>query len=180
MQRIIFVVIPIFLLLSLPVNADLVIKQTESHSVFKGVFLSVWSKLKAVSPSERQSAKSTVEYTAGLRGAETTETLIQPYWKDDLSQDQVFQTELKDYSQAQHLMNQGDLQASTQAFDSFIQQHEKSELVPNALFAQSLSYAGVCDIQMANAGMNKFIENYPRHPLVVDARQVVIQLQNQC
>ena len=32
MQRIIFVVIPIFLLLSWSVNADLVIKQTESHS----------------------------------------------------------------------------------------------------------------------------------------------------
>ena len=54
-----------------PLYAETVIKQTETepHSVFKGLMLKVWYKLKAVNPKTRDSAKSEIVYTAGIRGA---------------------------------------------------------------------------------------------------------------
>lgn len=64
---------------------DSAIKETETHNVFEGIFLSIWSKLKSLNPTQKQSAKSTTVYTAGIRGAENTETLLKPYWKDDLT-----------------------------------------------------------------------------------------------
>ena len=92
MKRLILLMLAVMALISGQVEAQkqLVIKQTETHSVFKGLFLSVWSKLRAISPLERQDAKSTTQFTAGIRGAEATDTLIQPYWQDDLSQDETF------------------------------------------------------------------------------------------
>lgn len=156
---------------------QVVIKQTDSHSVFKGFFLSVWSKLRAYNPQQRHDAKSKVVYTAGIRGAEATETLIQPYWKGDLTNDVEFQKELKQFTQAQQLMDKGDLQNSAQAFDQFIKQYEHSDLLPNALFAKSLSYAGLGNINEASLAMQQFVEDNPNHPLINDARQVLQQLK---
>lgn len=178
MKKILILIIPVLLLLSGQVTAaQVVIKQTETHSVFKGLFLSVWSKLRAFSPHQRQTAKATTVYTAGMRGAEATETLIKPYWKDDLSQDEAFQKELKQFSQAQQLMDKGDLKASAKAFDRFILQYGNSHLLPNALFAKSISHAGLGHKSEAKTTMKQFIELNPNHPLIADARQVIEQLK---
>ncbi|MDJ0834686.1 MAG: tetratricopeptide repeat protein [Gammaproteobacteria bacterium] len=178
MKRILFLLIPVLMLAAVPVQAQQAsIKQTETHSVFKGIFLQVWSKLKAISPQQRQSARSASTYTAGIRGEEATETLIQPYWKDDLSQDQAFQQQLESYSNAQQMLDKGDLQASSKAFADFIQQYAGSDLMPNALFGKSLSHAGLGDNEQAADSMNQFIQSYPKHPLNADARQILSQLQ---
>ncbi len=178
MRKILVLLIPVLMLSAAPVQAQQAeIKQTETHSVFKGIFLQVWSKLKALNPHQRQSARSTATYTAGIRGEEATETLIQPYWKDDMSQDQAFQQQLQSYNNAQQMLDKGDLQASSKAFGDFIQQYSDSDLLPNALFAKSLSHAGLGDKQQAVASMQQFIQSYPKHPLNADAQQILNQLQ---
>jgi len=170
--------LPILFLLSGQVLAQTtVIKQTETHSVFKGFFLSVWSKLRAINPHQKQTGRSSVVYTAGIRGAEATETLIKPYWKDDLSQNEAFQKELKQFSNAQQLMDKGDLQASAKSFDDFILNYANSSLLPNALFAKSISYAGLGNTAEATSAMQKFIDTNPNHPLISDAKQVIEQLK---
>ena len=160
-----------------PIQAQSIIKETETHSVFKGVFLNVWSKLRALNPHSRQDAKSTTVYTAGIRGAEATETLIQPYWKGDLSQDAKFQQQLSKFSQAQELMDNGDLEAAAKAFNEFISQYGNSSLAPNALFAQSLSQAALGKKGKASKGIKQFIDDNPNHPLIADARELLQQLQ---
>ena len=70
------------------------ITQSSSHSVFTGLFKTVWAHLKTLNPTQWQSAKSTQTYVAGIRGAESTDTLMKPYWKADLTQDEGFQAEL--------------------------------------------------------------------------------------
>jgi len=155
------------------VNAQSIIKQTETHNVFKGLFLSVWSKLKSLNPHSRQSGKSTVVYTAGIRGAESTDTLIQPYWKGDLSQDKKFQAELKQFTSAQQLMDNGELNDAVKAFDGFINQHASSDLLPNALFSKGICLAGLGKNEQASATINQFVEANPGHPLVEDAKQLL-------
>ncbi len=185
MKTLLMILIPLSIIYSAPSLAQTqsqsppqtVIKQTETHNVFKGLFLRVWSKLRAFNPQTRHEAKSNAVYTAGIRGAEATETLIQPYWKDDLSKDKKFQQELSKFSKAQQLMDNGKLDASQKAFTSFIQQYSNSTLVPNALFAKALCHAGLGKNAAAKASMQQFVNENPNHPLVADAQQVIAQLR---
>ncbi len=174
--------LPLLLLVAVPVSAQqptpqVIVKKTETHSVFKGLFLSVWSRMRAYNPSQRQSAKSSVVYTAGIRGAEATETLIQPYWKDDLTNDEAYQKQLAQFSKAQQLMDKGDLAGSVKAFDDFIKQYADSYLLPNALFGKGLSAAGIGNKSTASEAMQQFIDTNPNHPLIADAQQILQALR---
>ena len=157
-------------------QANTTITETTSHSVFKGLFQTVWAHLKALNPTPKQSAKTVPLYAAGIRGAETTETLLKPYWKGDLIQDEKFQAELQKFSMAQAKMDQGELQAAIKSFDSFLDEFGYSSLRPNALFAKSISLAGIGQKQRSLNTMRQFIDENPNHPLVSDARQVIDEL----
>lgn len=144
-----------------------------SHSVFTGLFKSVWARLRELSPSQKESANAEQVYTAGLRGAEATDTLLKPYWKNDLTEDPAFQTQLKAFSLAQARMDQGELSAAIDAFDRFLEVHGDSSLRPNALFGKSLSLAGAGESEAARTAMRQFLDENPNHPLAPDARQVI-------
>ncbi len=152
---------------------DTSIVEGASHSVFKGLFKSVWARLRELSPPERESANAEPDYTAGLRGAEATDTLLKPYWKNDLTEDPVFQSQLKEFSLAQARMDQGELSAAIDAFDRFLATHGDSSLRPNALFGKSLSLAGAGEVDAARTAMRQFLDENPNHPLAADARQVI-------
>ena len=152
------------------------IVESNSHSVFKGLFRSVWARLRSLNPSSRESASGEALYTAGIRGAESTDTLLKPYWKDDLTQDEEFQAELQKYSLAQLQMDQGELDAAVKSFDEFLKQYSGSDLRPNALFGKSLSLAGLGQNEQSLAAMRQFVEENPKHPLVADANQVIAEL----
>jgi TolA-binding protein len=167
---------------SISVNAPVIanattITESSSHSVFTGLFRSVWAHLKALNPTQRQSAKSTQTYVAGIRGAESTDTLLQPYWKADLTQDESFQEELGKFSQAQHKMDKGDLPAAVELFDDFLNEYAQSNMRPNALFGKSVSLASIGQNERSLIVMQQFIDENPNHPLIADARQVIETLQ---
>ena len=146
------------------------------HSVFTGLFKSVWARLKALNPQGQESANAKVVYTAGIRGAEATDTLLKPYWKNDLSQDEAFQAELTSFSEAQSRMDRGNLEEAVDRFDDFLQQYGNSSLRPNALFGKSLSLAGLGKQAESLALMQQFVDENPGHPLVDDARRVIDEL----
>ena len=152
------------------------IVETNSHSVFTGLFRSVWARLKSLNPSVRESASGEVTYTAGIRGAEATDTLLKPYWKDDLTQDEAFQAELQSYSLAQLKMDQGELDAAVKSFDDFLAQFGNSDLRPNALFGKSVSLAGIGQADQSLATMQQFVDENPSHPLIGDAQRVIDEL----
>lgn len=154
-----------------------VIVETESHNIFKGLFQSVWARLKSLNPSAQESANSAVVYTAGIRGAESTDTLLKPYWKDDLTRDEAFQVELEKFSLAQLKMDRGELDAAVASFDSFLDEFAKSDLRPNALFGKSISLAGLGQNKQSLATMRLFLEENPNHPLNGDAKLVIDELQ---
>jgi len=151
--------------------------ESNSHSVFTGLFRSVWAHLKTLNPKQWQSAKSTQTYVAGIRGAESTDTLLKPYWKADLTQDEAFQVELVKFSRAQHQMDKGDLQAAVESFDGFLSEYAHSNLRPNALFGKSISLASIGQSKRSMAVMRQFINENPNHPLVSDAKQVIDSLK---
>jgi hypothetical protein len=150
--------------------------ESQSHSVFTGFFQSVWARLKSLNPSMKESANSDVVYTAGIRGAESTDTLLKPYWKGDLTQDEEFQAELQKFSLAQLKMDRGELDSAVKSYDSFLDEYAQSDLRPNALFGKSISLAGLGDTQQSLETMQLFVDENPNHPLHGDANQVIQEL----
>jgi len=153
-----------------------VVVETNSHSIFKGLFESVWAHLRTLSPAQEESASAKTEYVAGIRGAEATDSLFTPYWKGDLTQNQSFQAELEKFSVAQAEMDQGHLGVAVRYFDQFLREYTDSALRPNALFGKSLSLAGIGETAESLAVMQQFIVENPAHPLVGDARKVIQNL----
>ncbi|MCP4877877.1 MAG: hypothetical protein GY896_20675 [Gammaproteobacteria bacterium] len=166
------------LMLTLPTAAQdtTTIVETSSHSIFTGLFKSVWARLKSLNPAQKESARSDVLYNAGIRGAESTDTLLKPYWKDDLTRDEEFQAELQMFSLAQLKMDQGKLEDAVGAFDTFLGEFGQSNLRPNALFGKSISLAGLVRKEESRNTMQQFVDENPNHPLIVDARQVIAEL----
>ncbi|MEM7561835.1 MAG: tetratricopeptide repeat protein [Pseudomonadota bacterium] len=164
--------------LVMPANAQdsAIVVNQEEHSVFTGLFRSVWARLKSLNPTAKQSAQSVQVYTAGIRGSEATDTLLTPYWKDDLTQDEDFQLQLETFSRAQLQMDQGKLDAAITAFDNFLGEFAQSDLRPNALFGKSISLAGLGKNEQSRQVMQQFIDENPNHPLVADAELVIGEL----
>jgi len=153
-----------------------VIKEVETHNIFEGMFLSIWSKLKSFNPTLKQSARSSMVYTAGIRGAESTDTLLKPYWKGDLTRDVQFQSELEQFDRAQQKLDSGELEIAATEFDQFLKQYTDSALRPNALFALGISLAGTGQLGASIDSMKQFIDENPGHPLVGDAEMVIDEL----
>lgn len=151
----------------------LVIQEDKSSSVLKGVFYQVWGKLRALNPSTAKSTKYRVIATAGIRGSESTESILEPYWKGDQSEDPVFVESLKLFNKAQYSVEQGDLQAASKNLDSFIQQYKNTQLYPNALFTKALVSGGQGDKATSIELMRTFIQSNPKHPLAADAQKVI-------
>jgi tetratricopeptide (TPR) repeat protein len=180
MKKILLVIcclsIPLFATVA-PAQDSTIVVETQSHNIFKGLFQSVWARLKSLNPSSKESANSEVVYTAGIRGAESTDTLLKPYWKDDLTEDEAFQTELQKFSQAQLKMDRGELDSAVKSFDSFLDEFAQSDLRPNALFGKSISLAGLGQNEQSLAAMRQFLEENPNHPLNDDAKLVIAELE---
>ena len=157
-------------------NNDSVVIKSEERGVFKGFLYRFWGKLRAISPRTASKSRRSVA-TAGVRGAETTNSIISPYWKDDNTDDPEYIKELTEYSKAQQMAEDGDLPGAVAALNSFIDNHATSDFKPNAQFALGISYGG---LGKNNEGVNvlkNFVNDNPKHPLVGDAQQLITELR---
>lgn len=159
-------------------NQDNIVRETRTDSVFKGTLYQVWSRLRTLSPKANieDAARSRVVVTAGIRGAESTDSALKPYWKDDRGDDEQYMRQLATYTAAQEQMDKGDLKAAAANLDKFMDEYPGSELLPNALFAQAMALAGMGDQEASIRQFNRFIKENPRHPLRADAEAVIKEL----
>ena len=182
MKKIAVILMMMFCVPALSVAAEQVTKksnvvvQKEQKSVFKGLLYRVWGKLRTLSPrmAKRNHSRSV---TAGVRGAETTDSLIDPYWKGDKTDDPEYVKELTAFHKAHQLAENGDLPAAVKAFSSFIDDHGDSDLKANAQFAMGISYGGMGQVKSSVNTLRAFVKENPTHPMVADAKQVIAELQ---
>ena len=183
MKKIIVVLMLMFCMPALSVAAgqankdSSVVVQKEQQSVFKGLLYRVWGKLRSLSPKMAQRNRSRSVITAGVRGAETTESLIAPYWKGDKTDDPDYVKELTAFNSAHQLAENGDLQSAVKAFSAFISDHGDSDLKPNAQFAMGISYGGMGQVKSSVDTLSAFVKGNPTHPMVADAKQVIAELR---
>jgi TolA-binding protein len=158
-------------------DSDQIIVKTEQKSVFKGLLYKVWGRLRALNPQANNRNRNRTAVTAGIRGAETTDSLISPYWMDDRTDDPDYIKELTEYTKAQQLAEDGNLPAAVKALSAFIENHGDSDLKPNAQFALGISYAGLGQNKAGVDELQLFVSDNPEHPLVADAKQVIAELK---
>ena len=154
-----------------------VVVQKEQKSVFKGLFYRVWAKLRTLNPKVSQRNRNRSVITAGVRGAETTDSLIDPYWKGDKTDDPAYIKELTEFHNANQFAENGDLNSAVKAFSSFINDHSESDLRANAQFALGISYGGMGNAKSGVNTLRAFVKDNPDHSMVTDAKQVIAELQ---
>ena len=149
------------------------IQKVKSTNSFENILREMWGKLRSIAPKIASDSQARQTQIAGVRGAESTGTLLKPYWKGDRTTDQDYRRELVVYNEAQHQSDVGNFSSAISGFSSFIKTYSKSSLRANAQFGLGLSYSGAGSKQKSISALNRFIRTYPRHPLNADARQMI-------
>ena len=143
-----------------------------------GLLGELWAKLRAAAP-RAQTSQATVSttVTAGVRGAEATESELKPYWMGDREQDPAFRAERQALQTAQEYADAGRYGDAARAFDTFLETYPKSPLAPNARFGSGLSYAALGDKARAIAAFEAFLKQDAQHPLARDAERAIAMLR---
>lgn len=159
--------------------AGSVVYKNESTSVFKGLLYQVWGRLRSLNPQlETNKTRQRSVATMGIRGAETTSSIIEPYWKGDKTEDKEYVAELTKYTRAQQFAEDGDLDKAVVELSAFLEEYQDSALKPNAQFALAISQGGLGDTGNSKRTLEDFVDDNPGHPLVSDAKQVMSSLDS--
>ncbi|HYA47636.1 MAG TPA: tetratricopeptide repeat protein [Burkholderiales bacterium] len=149
---------------------------SQGDSALKNVLRELWVRLRAVGPRQpTQVTSHTV--TAGIRGAEATESELRPYWKGDREQDPAYRAEQQELKSAQDLADAGNFAEAAKAFGAFADAHPRSPLVPEARFGAALSQAAMGEKARATSGFESFLKQNPQHPLARDAERALAALR---
>ena len=150
--------------------------QSQGAVVLQNVLREVWVRLQAMTPRQpRRIATATA--TAGIRGAEATESELRPYWKGDREQDPAYRAERQALLSAQDLADAGKFAEAAKAFDAFVDAYPKSPLAPQARFSAALAQAALGDKARAISAFEAFLKQNPEHPLASDAERVLAALR---
>ncbi len=158
--------------------AGVEIRKVDEGLSVKRVFSRLWAKLRAYvpKPGMRQAATKRTQI-AGVRGAESTGSQLQPYWKGDRTADPSYVEQVEAFYAAIELADGGRLQAAAKAFSAFAAAYPDSDLSPHAQFALGLLYIELGNEQQGVKALRTFARSYPSHPLAADAQQMIEQLQ---
>lgn len=142
------------------------------------VFSRLWARLRAYVPTAGlQAAVTQSTQIAGVRGAESTSSQLEPYWKGDQTTRSSYVREIKAFRAAMELADTGELAASVREFNAFAKTYPESSLKPNVQFALGLAYGEMGQNEKSIAALKSFVQAYPAHPLANDAWKMIKQLQ---
>ncbi len=159
-------------------TTNLEIQVVEEESAAKRLFSRMWSKLRGyVGRSEQSTMAGGRTLIAGVRGAETTTSGLQPYWKGDRSEDPDYIKEVDTFLDAMELADAGKFEQATRALNAFSDSYPDSSLDPNVQFALGLVYGQLGKNAEGVAALESFAKRYPEHPLVSDAEELIQVLQ---
>lgn len=149
-----------------------------ARSDFRIVLGEMWAKLRAVSP-RLQSGQPvyTQTVTAGIRGAEATESELKPYWRGDREQDPAYRAEHQALQAAQKLADDGKFAEASKAFETFAEAYPRSPLASEARFGKALAQAMLGDKSAAIASFESFLKQDAQHPLAKDAEIALAALR---
>ncbi|MBE9502679.1 MAG: tetratricopeptide repeat protein [Proteobacteria bacterium] len=173
----------IMLIFTLFLSADLISVNYQSQvnagqSVEKKSTLSmfdrIWMKIRSLSPKKKR--RTTESAVAGVKGREKGSEELAPYWKGE--KESTLDKEVDKYAIADDLMEQGKFSEALIAFDSFREEFPLSRFIANARFSRELCLLKMDQKDAAIKGLKEFIDDYPEHELIPDAKDMIAALNN--
>ncbi len=149
------------------VAADQQQKKNNTYQVVKSersFFSSLWSRIKRVIP-RRHIARNTTTAVIGVRGAETTESALQPYWQGDLTSDPAFRNDVKQFDDGTKLCESQTPTKGTETFEQLLKTTNSDMLKANTMIALASCYAEHGDEAKGKAQLQAFLDKYPKHPM---------------
>jgi len=141
-------------------------QKSSSYQVVKSersFFSSLWSRIKRIIP--HQSNRSTTTAVIGVRGAETTESALQPYWEGDLASDPAFKSDIKQFDDGTKLCESQKPEKGTEAFEQLLKTTENDMLKANTMIALASCYAEHGNEAKGRSQLQTFLKQYPQHPM---------------
>ncbi|MDQ6974697.1 MAG: tetratricopeptide repeat protein [Mariprofundaceae bacterium] len=148
-------------------------EQQREHSFFH----SIWSKMKNIMPRRHSNANHHVTAVIGVRGAETTETALNPHWEQDLASDPVFQSDIKSFETASGLCETGDVSEGTREFEGLVETSSFQSIQSNGLLALAACYDQQGDQMKSLAYLKSFAKKYPKHPMTKDVLAFIASVE---
>jgi len=130
----------------------------------KSFFSSLWSRIKRIVP-RNHTARNTTTAVLGVRGAETTESALQPYWQGDLTSDPSFRNDVKQFDDGTKLCESKTPAKGTETFEQLLKTTDSDMLKANTMIALASCYAEHGDEAKGKAQLQAFLDEYPKHPM---------------
>ena len=134
-----------------------------------GFFGKLWDKIQSAAPKPK-AVDITKTAVMGVRGAETTETAIRPYWDHDLSEDRRFQEELKTFKQASKECQHGKARKGADELTVLADNSPYAIIQANSLLALAACYHQLKKQHLADKRLRLFIKKFPNHPSAKDVK----------
>ena len=127
-------------------------------------FGSLWGKIKRIIP-RKHSTENTATAVIGVRGAETTESALKPYWDGDLTTDPAFRNDVKQFDDATKLCESKTPSKGTDTFEALLKSSSNEMLKANTLIALASCYGQQGDEAKGRERLQTFVVKYPKHPM---------------
>ena len=130
----------------------------------RSFFSSLWSRIKRIVP-RKHTTRNTTTAVLGVRGAETTESALQPFWVGDLTSDPAFRNDVQQFEDGTKLCESTTPEKGTEAFEQLLKTTESDMLKANTMIALASCYAEHGDEAKGRTQLQAFLEKYPKHPM---------------
>jgi len=161
------IILTIALMLSAPLMAQ------QAQAAEDGFFSGLWGELKSYMPRSKSNVDYSVTATIGVRGAESTESALDPYWQDDLNNDPVFKANLASFEHAQTLCETGKFDNGITEFKGLSEKADNPLIKANTALALAACYDQQGDHAQSQKYLESFVNHYPKHPMAQKAKQVL-------
>jgi len=141
--------------------------KTNTYQVVKSessFFSSLWGKIKRIIPRKNES-NNTETAVLGVRGTETTESALKPYWEGDLSTDSAFRNDIKQFEDGTKLCESKTPSKGTEAFEQLLKTSSNDMIKANTLIALASCYAQQGNTSKGRERLQAFVTKYPKHPM---------------
>ena len=134
-----------------------------------GFFDGMWGKMRQMMPKKGAEKRQSTA-VMGVRGSETTESALNPYWAGDLTSDPKFQSELSAFDQARDECEQGDASKGAAALEALMLNSTQKLFRPNYLLSLSACFQKLGNAEKSDVYLKSFVSDYPDHPLAAEAK----------
>ncbi|MDX8393519.1 MAG: hypothetical protein R8K21_02900, partial [Mariprofundales bacterium] len=143
--------------------------QNSDNTKFSGTF---WSKMRSYLPEQN---KGTTNKTGvlGVRGAETTQSALEPHWEGDLDSEAVLVQDARILEKVEGFCRAGKQKIGIKAAEPLLTDAHDDVIRANTMLALAACHSTAGDAKQGKSYLRQFVQFYPKHPMANDVRAML-------